>query len=109
MSFYKDSLPIFFSNNFSSIDKDILFSLLKRDNLKIEEIIIWDSLIKWGINQIPELKNINSNGDNWIDKNHEDLKNTLSNFIPLVKFLEITSDDFYDKVRPYEQIIPKLF
>ena len=39
-------------------------------------------------------------------KNYGDLKNTLSNFIPLIKFLKITSDEFYDKVRPYEAIIP---
>jgi len=92
-------LPIFSSDDFLSLDKDILFSLLKRDDLKIGEIIIWDSLIKWGIGQIPELKNINSNGDKWSNKNYESLKNTLRNFFPLIRFLDISSDDFYDKVR----------
>jgi hypothetical protein len=65
-----------------------------------KEVIIWDSLIKWGINQTPKLK------DEWIGKNYEDLKNTLSIFIPFIKFNYITSEDFYDKVRPYETIIP---
>ena len=59
----KVPLPIFSSNDFLSLDKDILFNLLKRDDLQIEEIVIWDSLIKWGINQITELKNMNSNRD----------------------------------------------
>ncbi len=107
-SFCKDPLPIFSSDGFLSLDKDILFSLLKRDDfqiLQIEEIIIWDSLIKWGINQIPELKNINSNRDKWTNKNYEDLKNILENFIPLIRFLYISSDDFYDKIHPYERII----
>ncbi len=98
-------LPIFSSDDFLSLDKDILFSLLKRDDLKIGEIIIWDSLIKWGIGQIPELKNINNNRDKWTNKNYEDLKNTLRNFIPLIRFYNITSDNFYDKVHPYERII----
>ncbi len=35
------------------------------------------------------------------------MKNTLTNFIPLIRFLNVFPDDFYDKVRPYEQIIPK--
>ncbi len=39
------------------------------------------------------------------NENYEELKNTLSNFIPLNKFSEISSDDFYDKVHPYERII----
>ena len=30
----------------------------------------------------------------------------MRNFIPLIRFLDISSDDFYDKVHPYEQIIP---
>ena len=88
------------------LDKDILFNLIKRDDLNIEEIIIWESLIKWGISQIPELKNINGNRDKWTDENHEDLKNILRNFFPLIRFLYISSDDFYDKVHPYERIIP---
>src|SRR3989337_3629899 len=57
-SFCINPLSIFCSNDFLSLDRDILFSLLKSDNLRIEEIIIWDGLIKWGINQTPELKNI---------------------------------------------------
>ncbi len=105
-SFCKDPLPTFSSNDFWSLDKDMFFSLFKRDDLKIEEIIIWDSLIKWGINQIPELKNINNNRDKWTNENYEDLKNTLKNFIPLIRFYNISPDDFYDKVRPYERIIP---
>jgi len=105
-SFCKNPLPIFSSNDFLSLDKDILLNLIKRDDLNIEEIIIWDSLIKWGIGQIPELKNINSNGDKWSNKNYESLKNTLRNFFPLIRFLDISSDDFYDKVHPYERIIP---
>ena len=56
-------LQIFSSNDFLSLDMDTLFNLLKRNDLKIKESIIWDSLIKWGINQIPELKNIINNRD----------------------------------------------
>ena len=62
-------------------------------------------MIKWGIKQTPELENKN-NQNEWTDKNYEDLKNTLSNFIPLIKFLKITSEDFHHKVRPYKSIIP---
>ena len=53
ISFCKDPLPTFSSNEFLSLDKEILFNLLKRDDLKIEEIIIWDSLIKWVLTKYP--------------------------------------------------------
>ncbi|GES81663.1 BTB/POZ protein [Rhizophagus clarus] len=86
----------------------MLYYLLKNYDFRvshIEESVVWELLIKWGINQIPELEN-KPNQDDWTDKNYEDLKNILSNFIPLIKFLEISSEDFYYKVRPYKSIIP---
>ncbi|GBB87612.1 hypothetical protein RclHR1_14090004 [Rhizophagus clarus] len=97
---------VFNSSHFSSLDKHILFYLLKQDDFRvnIEEVTVWDTLIEWGIKQTPELENNNQN--EWTEKNYEDLKNTLSDFIPLIKFINITSEDFYDKVRPYEAIIP---
>ena len=82
------------SKNFSSLDKDILFYLLERDDLQAEEIDIWNCLIKWGIEQTPGLRSENSDGDKWDQENFEALKNTLSQFIPFVRFIEISSDDF---------------
>src|SRR5437773_4784059 len=60
------------------LNKDILYYLLKRYDFRvphIKEVVIWDSLIKWGIKQIPGLENKN-NQNEWTDKNYEDLKNT---------------------------------
>jgi len=89
-----------------SLDKNILLDLLKKDELLFDETAIWDFLIEWGVRQTPELGKENGDRENWTKKNYEELKNTLSDLIPLVKFLDIPSGDFYDKIRPYEQIIP---
>ena len=104
-SICKDPQPFVTSETFPLLDKDILFGLFKCDDFQVEEIVAWDSLIKWGIKQTPELENKN-NQNEWTDKNYEDLKNTLSDFIPLIKFLKITSEDFHHKVRPYKAVIP---
>src|SRR6266511_2573837 len=37
------------SNDFTTIEKSTLMSILERDVLNIEEIDIWDCVIKWGI------------------------------------------------------------
>jgi hypothetical protein len=98
--------PLITSKEFPSLDEDILYDLLKRDDLKIEEIVAWDYLIKWGIQQTPGLGIKNSNRSKWNDKNYETLKKKLSKFIPLIRFSEISSSDFFDKVRPFKVIIP---
>ena len=72
----KDPQQFITSKSFSLLDKDILFGLFKYDDFQIEEVVAWDSLIKWGIKQAPELENKN-NKDEWTEKNYEDLKNIL--------------------------------
>src|SRR6266498_2396431 len=99
-------LLTFYSNDFLSLDKNILLDLLKSVHLKIEEIIAWECLIKWGIEQTPGLGSKNSNRAKWNHKNFEALKETLSQFIPLIRFIAISPADFFDKVRPYQVIFP---
>ncbi|RHZ67637.1 hypothetical protein Glove_300g117 [Diversispora epigaea] len=51
------SYLLFESGNFASPQETALISILKIDDLKIEEIKIWDYVIKWGIAQISTLQN----------------------------------------------------
>ena len=59
-----------------------------------------------GIEQTPSLREKIQDRGNWNSGNYEALKETLSKFIPLIRFSEIGPEDFFDKVRPYEAILP---
>ncbi|GES81749.1 hypothetical protein GLOIN_2v1878300 [Rhizophagus clarus] len=93
------------SESFLSLDEDILHILLEREDLRINEIIVWENLIKWGIKQTPCLESINRT--KWNNENFEALKETLCKLIPLIRFVEISTADYYDKIKPYKAIIPK--
>ncbi|PKK58641.1 hypothetical protein RhiirC2_763278, partial [Rhizophagus irregularis] len=58
---------------FSKLDRDILYYLLERDDLQVEETVIWDYLIKWGIEQA----DLDNNRANWDNEDYEALKKTL--------------------------------
>ncbi|CAG8467743.1 2490_t:CDS:2 [Funneliformis mosseae] len=94
--------PFFNSKHFLSLDKDILFDLLKRDDLTIGEIDIWDCLVKWGIGQTPRLIE-NFNETEWNPKGLEVLEKTIEKFIPLIRF---TGGVPYFITRPYKAAIP---
>ncbi|CAG8493831.1 7811_t:CDS:2, partial [Scutellospora calospora] len=105
----QDPQPFFSSKIFSSLDRDILYGLLEREDLEIDEIEVWEHLIKWGIAQ-----NVNSNDakmpsdvNKWTDKHFIALKKSVEQFIPLIRLFEISSKDFYYKVRPYKKILPQ--
>jgi hypothetical protein len=97
--------PFITLKNSLLLDKDIFYNILKRNDLQIKEIDAWNYLIKWGIEQTPGLESENRDLFKWNNENYEDLKKTLCQFIPLIRFTEISPVDFFDKVRPYKNII----
>ncbi|PKY53581.1 hypothetical protein RhiirA4_447662 [Rhizophagus irregularis] len=102
----EDSQPFITSKNSLLLDKDILYSILERNDLQIKEIDAWNYLIKWGIEQTPGLESENNDVSKWTNENYKNLEKTLRQFIPLIRFTEISPIDFFDKVRPYKDIIP---
>jgi hypothetical protein len=95
---------IFKTLNFSSIPEKLLISIIQNDNLQMNEIQIWENVLKWGLAQNPELP---SDVNNYSNDDFNILKNTLQKCIPFIKFYNLTSKEFMDKVLPYEQILPK--
>jgi hypothetical protein len=102
-SIYMDLQSFITLKDFSKLDKDILYCLLKRDDLQVEETVIWDYLIKWGIEQT----GLDSNRVKWDHEDYEALKKTLIRLIPLIRFMEFHPSEFFDKVYPYKAIFPK--
>ncbi|GES81751.1 hypothetical protein GLOIN_2v1878300 [Rhizophagus clarus] len=101
-----DPQPFITSKTFLSLDKDILYDLLKRDELQIDGIIVWECLIKWGIKQTPYLERISNDTTIWNNETFKALEKTLNKFIPLIKFVKISPADHNNKIRPYKAIIP---
>src|SRR5206468_4207291 len=92
-------------NDFKDIEKTFLVSLLEKDNLKLEEIDIWNCVIQWGIGQIENLEE--EDISEWSDDDFENLRNVLKDIFPLIRFDQISLSDFHDKLIPYDKIFNK--
>src|SRR3954447_6906961 len=107
-SICEDPEPFFNSRNFTTLEDSILLGLLKRDDLQIDEIELWNYLIKWGIAQTSELRGKNTTKLNsWNEKDFLALKVTLNLFILHIRFFEISSKDFHSKVWPFKKVLPE--
>ncbi|EXX72033.1 hypothetical protein RirG_073050 [Rhizophagus irregularis DAOM 197198w] len=95
---------IFKSQHFISIPEKLLTSVIQSDNLQMSEIRIWEYVLKWGISQNPELP---SDLMNYSKEDFNTLKNTLHQCIPFIRFYNLTSKEFADKVFPYKRVLPK--
>src|SRR5205814_9951948 len=61
-------------------------------------------VLKWGIAQNLELL---SDPTRFSKDDFNSLKNSLQQCIPFIRFYNLTSEEFSDKVLPYRKIIPK--
>ncbi|RHZ77464.1 hypothetical protein Glove_177g153 [Diversispora epigaea] len=95
---------IFESDYFTSLEESVLVSLIKRNDLQIEEIKIWDYVIKWGIAQTSTLP---TNLDDWITEKFFILKTTLQQCLPHIRYFHLSSAEIVDKIKPYKKILKK--
>ncbi|RHZ51195.1 hypothetical protein Glove_482g68 [Diversispora epigaea] len=107
--FYNDIIAkhpnlVFESGDFTSLQETALVSILKRDDLQVEETKIWDYVIKWGISQNPTLP---TNSEEWSNENFMTLKMTLQHCLPLIHYFHIPGKDIWKNIKPYEKILEK--
>ncbi|RHZ77485.1 hypothetical protein Glove_177g139 [Diversispora epigaea] len=95
---------IFDADDFTSLEESALVSLLKRNDLQMEEVKIWDYVIKWGISQTSTLP---TNLDDWTKENFLTLKTTLQQCLPHIRYFHLSSIEVVDKIEPYRKILDK--
>src|SRR3954452_7176217 len=92
------------SDKFISLKAPLLELLLKRNDLLLKEIVIWDSLIKWNLAQHPSIQ---QDVKKWNKEEIIIMERTIHRFIPLIRFSNISSEDFLLKVYPYKELLPE--
>ncbi|EXX67514.1 uncharacterized protein OCT59_029210 [Rhizophagus irregularis] len=98
----KSPEKIFKSIDFTSLHEKSLVSLIKRDDLQMKEVKVWEHVLKWGLG-----KNLTLLPDptTWSNDDFKTMENTLQHCLPLVRFFSLSSDDFFQKVRPYKKLL----
>jgi len=91
-------------NLFSELDDDALLLLIQNDNFKMDEIEIWDNLLKWAITKNPTVSNDTSL---WKTNEIDIIKQTIQQFIPHIRFFQISSKDYFYKIHPLSALLPK--
>src|SRR5437764_3202 len=70
----KSPEKIFKSLDFTSLPEKSLVQLIKRDDLQIKEVEVWEHVLKWGLAQNPTLV---LDPDTWSDNDFRTMANTL--------------------------------
>ncbi|CAB4407427.1 unnamed protein product [Rhizophagus irregularis] len=99
----KNPKILFNSDNFVNLKAPLLELLLKRDDLYMDEIEIWERLLKWCFAQ----QNIKNDPAKWNNDDITKIRRLLHRFIPLIRFYHIEHTDFFYKVYCYKDILPQ--
>ncbi|KAG9292503.1 hypothetical protein G9A89_001576 [Geosiphon pyriformis] len=96
---------VFNSQDFTSLSENALSSMLTRDDLNIEESKIWEKIVEWGVAKLDtniQMKEVL----NWTDEGFNAFKESIKGLLPLIRFFNISSVNFYHKVKPFARILP---
>ncbi|CAG8579146.1 5448_t:CDS:2 [Paraglomus occultum] len=94
---------LFKSDDFLELDSDLLVSILKLDNLKMDEVEIWGHVVRWGIAQDPTVPKAR---ECWTRDDYLKLEKILRPSIEHIRWFHISPIDFFDKVWPYKDTLP---
>ncbi|KAG9287057.1 hypothetical protein G9A89_023022 [Geosiphon pyriformis] len=96
---------VFNSQYFTSLSENALTSIVTRDDLNIEESEIWEKIAEWGVAKLD--KNIQMEKVlHWTDENFNAFKESIERLLPLIRFLNISSVDFYHKAKSFARTLP---
>ncbi|RHZ75748.1 hypothetical protein Glove_209g56 [Diversispora epigaea] len=95
------------NNNTKTIDfnEQAMVSLLERNDFRMEEIQIWENLIKWGISQNKKLSSIPLSA--WSNDEFIILRSILQRCLPLIRFHDMSYQQFFEKVQPFDKLFDK--
>src|SRR6266496_629073 len=94
---------LFDSDKFLNLKAPLLELLLKRDDLNMDEIVIWENLLKWCFTQ----QNMKNDPTKLSKEDVTKIERSLHRFIPLIRFYDIEPTDFFYKVYCYKDILPQ--
>ena len=94
---------LFDSNKFINLKAPLLELLLKRDDLNMDEIGVWENLLKWCFAQ----QNMMNDPTKWSKDDITKIERSLHRFIPLIRFYDIEPTDFFYKVYNYKDVLPQ--
>ena len=95
---------LFKSDGYLTLGEDILVPILERDDFYIKEVVLWKHVLKWVLAKHPGLDNDPSK---WTATNVKQVKTTLDALVGTVRFFLMSSDEYYNEVRPYKKILPR--
>src|SRR4051794_25870111 len=81
-----------------------MIALLKHDELNMDEIDIWTSVLQWATNQVPGLGN---EPHSWSSEDVIKVREIISDSIEHIRFFNISTEDFCEKIVPYDELLTK--
>lgn len=93
--------------NSPNLNECLMTSFIQRNDINMDEIEIWDNLIRWGKAQLTPKLNLDVSRD--VTKYSVDdftaLGKVIIKFLPYIRFDHIYPNDFKEKVVPYKSLI----
>ncbi|RHZ45364.1 hypothetical protein Glove_680g50 [Diversispora epigaea] len=87
---------------FTQWPEKLILEVLQREDLQLEEIDVWDTIVRWGAAQVGlSTQSVNQ----WTKEDFSKLSNKLKNCIKHIRFYHISVADFSNRVLPFSDAL----
>src|SRR6266498_5775403 len=101
-----DASTLFKSDSFIHLQASIVKGLVQRDDLPIAEFELWQGLVRWAVANTG--REVATDPSIWSPEDREAVRRIMQDFIPYVRFYDISGPDFLDGVLPLKMLPKKL-
>jgi len=101
-----DASTLFKSDSFIHLQASIVKGLVQRDDLPIAEFELWQGLVRWAVANTG--REVATDPSIWSPEDREAVRLMMQDFIPYVRFYDISGPDFLDGVLPLKMLPKKL-
>jgi len=95
---------LFKSDSYLTLEEDVLVPILERDDFYIKEVALWKHILKW---VLVKHSGLDKDPSKWTSTNINQVKTTLQALVGTIRFFRMSSDEYYNEVRPYKKILPR--
>ncbi|CAG8562157.1 9727_t:CDS:2, partial [Acaulospora colombiana] len=89
---------IFDSIDYTSFSQETLLVLFKSHDFLLKPVVLWKNLVEWGTANINQLS---SDSSVWESEDFRSLGTLLKPFIPFIRFVDMSTEDFSKEVKPW--------
>ncbi|CAG8533493.1 6383_t:CDS:2 [Paraglomus brasilianum] len=94
---------VFKADDFYMLEENLLLELLESNEIRLDEVDIWDRALRWAIAQTDAPS---EEITDWNEEDYVAVESKLLQILKKIRFHQMTASEFFNNVVPFQELLP---